>query len=201
VRKKTKQDTVGLLPWAQKVGGPNPPAPTTNETTCGDSADSQPQAISSRTALRSDPERMRAYKRQWVSARRAEYFAGKACAKCESTERLELDHIDPATKEHHAVWSWTKARRDAELQKCQALCHACHKAKTNHENSERMKGKPCHRARAFNPEQVLEIRRLLGVGVRVRELARRYSVSHSVISDINLGLRYREIINKVVAHA
>jgi len=73
---------------------------------------------------------MREYKNRWAKARRAEVMAGKSCVQCGSTERLEVDHIDPAQKESHRIWTWSRERRDAELAKCQILCHECHKIKT-----------------------------------------------------------------------
>lgn len=78
----------------------------------------------------SNREAYRAYHRTYMRKRRQEWFADKACIRCGSRNALELDHIDPSIKVTHKVWSWTKARRDMELAKCQALCHACHKAKT-----------------------------------------------------------------------
>jgi hypothetical protein len=69
-------------------------------------------------------------------ARRAAWFANKVCAWCSSTIRLELDHIDPATKDPrlrvHAkrVWQWGEAQRSAELAKCQPLCRICHLSKS-----------------------------------------------------------------------
>jgi len=79
-------------------------------------------------------EKKREYQRQWMAARRAEWFAENGpCALCGSWDDLELDHVDPATKVHHVVWSWSKARREAELAKCRALCETCHKAKSKTE--------------------------------------------------------------------
>lgn len=75
-------------------------------------------------------EYLRNYNREWIARRRAEWFAGKRCAQCGSTEHMEIDHIDPAKKVAHQVWSWTEPRRLAELAKCQVLCHDCHLAKT-----------------------------------------------------------------------
>ena len=75
-------------------------------------------------------EYMQKYQREWIARRRAEWFKDKKCAKCGSTDRLEIDHIDPKTKVSHAVWSWAKERRDAELAKCQVLCYEHHKQKT-----------------------------------------------------------------------
>lgn len=63
-------------------------------------------------------EKQRAYVRTWTAKRRAEWLADKACVACGATEQLEVDHIDPAAKSSHRIWSWTKERRDAELAKC-----------------------------------------------------------------------------------
>jgi len=76
------------------------------------------------------PEKARAAQRARRRERRAAWFAGKVCVHCGGTDRLELDHIDPAAKIASAVWLWRAERRTAELAKCQPLCYACHKAKT-----------------------------------------------------------------------
>lgn len=63
--------------------------------------------------------------------RREEYFRGKVCVTCQGSDNLELDHIDPEHKISHRIWSWTKAKREAELAKCQPMCHTCHKKKSD----------------------------------------------------------------------
>jgi 5-methylcytosine-specific restriction endonuclease McrA len=73
---------------------------------------------------------MREYKRLWAAARRADYMAGKSCVVCGTTESLEVDHIDPAEKVSHRIWTWAIPRRDAELAKCQILCTEHHLEKT-----------------------------------------------------------------------
>lgn len=73
-------------------------------------------------------EALREYQRRWVARRRAEFFADKCCAWCESVEQLELHHRDTSKKEHHAIWSWSDSRRAAEIAKCVILCHSCHKS-------------------------------------------------------------------------
>lgn len=62
-------------------------------------------------------------RRQWIAE-------NGPCRQCGTWERLEVDHIDPSTKVDSHIWSWTKARRDVELAKCQVLCFECHKQKT-----------------------------------------------------------------------
>lgn len=79
-----------------------------------------------------DPARQREYVRRWVAERRAAWLAEHGpCARCGATERLEVDHIDPAQKVSHRVWSWSRLKREAELLKCQVLCEDCHKLKTH----------------------------------------------------------------------
>jgi hypothetical protein len=43
---------------------------------------------------------------------------------------MELDHVDPSQKVDHRIWSWSKARMDVEVAKCQVLCYDCHLAKS-----------------------------------------------------------------------
>lgn len=77
-------------------------------------------------------ERQRRYVRYWYRLRRKQWFAANGpCKQCGSSENLELDHIDPAAKRHHTIWSWSEKRRTEELAKCQILCRVCHRAKTN----------------------------------------------------------------------
>lgn len=77
-----------------------------------------------------DKGRQTKYQADWVKARRQEFFVGKCCVVCDSTFKLEADHVDPTKKVSHRVWSWAKAKRDAELAKCQVLCRSCHQAKS-----------------------------------------------------------------------
>lgn len=79
-------------------------------------------------------ERQRIYQRDWKAGRRAAWIAAHGpCKQCGSDDGLEIDHIDPATKTAPIaqIWSWSAARRDAELAKCQVLCRPCHDEKTN----------------------------------------------------------------------
>jgi len=82
-----------------------------------------------------DPQQQREYERAWVAERRAAWFAGKICDWCGSTEDLQLDHRDPKKKVSHRIWSWSKARRVAELAKCRPLCRPCHAKKSASETA------------------------------------------------------------------
>lgn len=80
----------------------------------------------------SNPDRQRRYVRYWIKLRRTQWFAAHGpCKQCGSSEKLELDHIDPSRKRNHNIWSWSDKRRTEELAKCQVLCRLCHRAKTN----------------------------------------------------------------------
>jgi 5-methylcytosine-specific restriction endonuclease McrA len=85
-------------------------------------------------------EYLRNYSRLYVAKNRAAYFAGKQCVKCGSTENLQLDHVDPKTKDLRLkkgtnLWSWSPVRRETEIAKCQVLCYPCHRIKTTEELS------------------------------------------------------------------
>lgn len=56
---------------------------------------------------------------------------GGKCTKCGATEDLEIDHIDPASKDKPVsrAWQWNDEAVLAELEKCQLLCEICHVAK------------------------------------------------------------------------
>lgn len=67
----------------------------------------------------SDKDKQNRFQREWIAKRRALFFAGKACSKCGSTLKLELDHINRSDKISHRIWSLTKSRIELELSKCQ----------------------------------------------------------------------------------
>lgn len=77
-----------------------------------------------------DAAKQRAYQREWVRKRRAAWLHENGPCACGSWESLEVDHVDPAGKVTHAVWSWSAERRGVELAKCQVLCARCHLRKT-----------------------------------------------------------------------
>ena len=75
-----------------------------------------------------DKNKQRSYQKTWIRTRRDEYFKNKKCEWCGSVTRMEIHHEDPKDKIAHAIWSWKKERRDAELAKCIVLCQKCHRA-------------------------------------------------------------------------
>lgn len=56
------------------------------------------------------------------------------CCECGSSENLEVDHVDKATKFTHRIWSYCDAKRTAELDKCRVLCRTCHQKRHAEEN-------------------------------------------------------------------
>ncbi len=79
-----------------------------------------------------------AYHREYKARHRREAVAmlGGVCAHpdCEETETLQFDHINPDKKTCHRIWSWSRARRLAEIAKCQLLCYYHHVEKHVNEN-------------------------------------------------------------------
>lgn len=80
--------------------------------------------------------------RERIKSRREKWFSENGpCKICGSYEKLELDHIDPRTKDlrlkthSDAIWSWSDKNRILELSKCQILCFACHVKKSKIDNS------------------------------------------------------------------
>lgn len=80
----------------------------------------------------SDPDKQKKFQREHCSRKRLAHitrFGGK-CKNCESTYRLEFDHIDRSKKVSHRIWSWSEERISEELSKCQLICKKCHQEKT-----------------------------------------------------------------------
>lgn len=61
-------------------------------------------------------------KGRWSATRAAAILRdGHRCVKCGSTEKLEVDHIEPLHTHPHLAY---------EVSNTQTLCHRCHAAKT-----------------------------------------------------------------------
>lgn len=124
-----------------------------------------------------DPDQQREYQRRHIAQRRADWLAKNGpCVRCGSWDDLEVDHKDRTKKVSHNVWSWSAVRREAELAKCQVLCHPCHVDKTWTEDFERAqhgtdamysKGKcrclPCREARSIAKKANRQRRKALGL--------------------------------------
>lgn len=85
-------------------------------------------------------EYMRVYMLKRYERRRDEAIRslGGVCVVCGSTTNLEIDHISRNSKLFDigkALAGWSESRVQAELFKCQILCHEHHKRKTIKENS------------------------------------------------------------------
>jgi len=84
----------------------------------------------------------RQYDHERYARKRDEFLAyvggaNPSCVKCGSSESLEFDHVDPASKAFDIGSQWNKplAFVAGELAKCQLLCSACHTAKSRSEAS------------------------------------------------------------------
>lgn len=83
---------------------------------------------------------MRDYMRKYSAMKKEKAIAllGGKCWKCGSTNRMEIDHIDPKTKKFEIGKMWSRAWNKIliELKKCQLLCHDCHRIKTTIERGQ-----------------------------------------------------------------
>ena len=81
-----------------------------------------------------DLEKERTWRRNNKRRRRADAIRslGGVCVRCGASEDLEIDHIDPMTKEFEItdVLTMRAETRDRELAKCQLLCSYHHLFKT-----------------------------------------------------------------------
>lgn len=65
---------------------------------------------------------------------------GGCCISCGKSKKLELDHIDPNTKNKNisSMYNLSLIRFNEELLKCQILCRTCHLQKTAKENTKKL---------------------------------------------------------------
>ena len=138
-------------------------------------------------------ERQRRHKAAVHARRRAmamEALGGR-CAHpgCVKTDRLHIDHIDPAAKafaiSSHAPTDEAFLR---ELEKCQLLCAEHHREKTGAERAGER-----HPLAKLTVGQVRQIRHRLAAGERGRALAREFGVGPMTISRIKTGKRWRSV--------
>lgn len=102
-------------------------------------AQSAEQLVLVSLVVKQSNEYMREYMARRREARRAELrgMLGGRCAVCGSTEGLEFDHIDHATKSF-SIGMWIDRKWELLLQevaKCQLLCNAHHIEKTRQERT------------------------------------------------------------------
>lgn len=133
-----------------------------------------------------DKETQREYQRLWMAQRRQQWFDENGpCVDCKSWKDLELDHVNSSTKVSHRVWSWSKARRDAELEKCVVRCNNCHVVKTTL-HLEHARGEANGRTN-LTKEKVEQIRVQYANGnISIRQLAIKFNVGKSSIGRIVL---------------
>lgn len=130
----------------------------------------------------------RAYQKARRDKLRSAWIAAHGpCARCGSSESLEIDHIDRGSKHPTLIrrtgtnfWLWSEQRRTAELAKCQVLCHACHSRKSGREatkplvhgtsNAYKEKSCRCSICKEWNRQNV---RRVLSLHQSAADLERR----------------------------
>ena len=85
---------------------------------------------------------MREYhlKRYYRLKSEAHASLGGKCINCESTDDLQMDHIDRHNKSFSAskMLSFSLKAFWEEIKKCQLLCKKCHRVKTTIESGKRM---------------------------------------------------------------
>ncbi len=123
-----------------------------------------------------DKDRQREYQREWKDARRKKWFKENGpCLKCGSWDSLQIDHRDPSQKVSNSIWSWSKERRDMELDKCDILCSECHRKKTE---------KNLESGYKISISNVKIIRKMNSNGISERKIAAKFGVSKSQIHYI-----------------
>lgn len=81
-----------------------------------------------------DPEARAEYRRNWQRERRREWrvwvlrYMGGSCVVCGATDKLDIHHIDPSSKEFSVsqIWCHRIEKQLAELAKCELRCRKHH---------------------------------------------------------------------------
>lgn len=133
---------------------------------------------------------MREYNRaRWERRRRCLIeMLGGCCVHCGTTESLEFDHIDPATKSfdisRRPLSPWKSLVREA--QKCQLLCRPCHIERSRTQIGVALRGE-ANGAAMLTEDDVRAIRAEYQMGkFGYVRLAHRYGVNKSTIRRIVL---------------
>lgn len=152
----------------------------------------RPRLVGDDKAVPLTGEAKRAYQREWLRRRREEWIAQNGpCARCGSTEQLDVDHIDAKTKviKPSSIWGLSAPKRLAELSKCQVLCRACHieKSKSEHAIGE------ANGSAKLCEDDVVAIRARHATGESMRSLAHTFSVSPKSIFQIIHRLNWRHV--------
>ena len=133
-----------------------------------------------------------AYQRKWIKDRRDVWVHENGpCQQCGSSDRLEVDHIDPTTKsmQVRSIWSRRLDVREAELAKCQVLCFDCHLAKSKLDLRLVNQG-------AKNPSAKLseiEAKYILDSNESVAVLADRFGVGKTTVYDIKRRRKWKHL--------
>jgi 5-methylcytosine-specific restriction endonuclease McrA len=135
-----------------------------------------------------DPEKQREFQRLWMLKRRQDWLTDNGpCVDCGSEDDLEVDHRDFTQKVTHRVWSWSAARRAAELDKCVVRCAPCHVIKTNAEGSRRAVRGTANWHAKLTEEDVVEVRKRIAAGETLTSIARLFKIDRRSVGDILHG--------------
>ena len=138
-----------------------------------------------RDKIKNDPERKSHYAEVQANYERNRYAERKSlaieklggkCVRCGTTDNLEFDHIDETTKFANMsdIFRMRQELIDAELAKCQLLCHDCHMQKTYED---------MRKNRSFNDDEVIRVRTYFACGFTPQQI-------HNMYTDKNVSLNY-----------
>lgn len=129
-----------------------------------------------------------------MKQRRNEWLAANGpCVDCGNWDDLRVDHVVAADKVSHRIWSWSAARREAELAKCVVRCLPCHVAKTV--RSGELPDTCGGGARNGFPSKLTEddVRLIRASSLSTKQLAAQLGVNSGTVSLIRRGLRWKHV--------
>ena len=113
---------------------------------------------------------------------------GGRCSRCQSTDRLEIDHVDRRTKtmDFQAMAMASHPKFLTELARCQLLCLGCHAEKSKHHGDLKRIGAYNGRAK-LSEDDVRAIRTLRHDGMSLGRIGKRFGVSKAQVLKIERG--------------
>lgn len=135
---------------------------------CKDKVKTDPKRKSHYAEVQANYEHNRYAKRRTSAIEKL----GGRCVRCGATDvdNLEFDHIDETTKFANMsdIFRMRQELIDAELAKCQLLCHDCHMKKTYEDR---------HARRPFNEEDIIRMRTYKAMGYSIVQITKMFADS------------------------
>jgi hypothetical protein len=138
-----------------------------------------------------------------VTNRRQEWLSKNGpCVDCGSWENLEVDHVDPSTKDPRlrkgsgsVIFTWKAEKREKELAKCVVRCHECHMAKTIKNEENILRGEE-NNSTNYTSEKVLTAVAMMDKGLKIQEITDILGIPGSTLRGWRSGAKWNHLTKR-----